>query len=102
MHSDLKTVKIQIKLLFLLVRSHMFSRKWIENQIYGGKLMENYCSIWHIVYGLPTASLNLLDHNAIGKCFNWINIGPKYCSENKSQRSKTTHRLYLLQEIEAK
>ena len=35
------------------------------------------------------------------KCFNWVNLRPKYSTENTLKKSKIDQRLYLLQQIKA-
>ena len=36
------------------------------------------------------------------KCFNWINLRPMFCIDNKSKQNKNDHQLYLLQDIKRK
>ena len=64
--------------------------------------LENYGSIWQIDHCIPIASFNLLDESDMKKCFNWIKLRPRYCSENISKGDKIDYHLYLLQEVKAK
>ena len=65
-------------------------------------IKENYDKYLCLDQCLPIASFNLLDKNAIKKCFNWINMRPMYCSEIIIKGDKIHMRLYLLQEVKAK
>ena len=86
----------------LLGYSLSFFKRWIIHQLYGNMTLENYGSVWQIDHCLAITSFNLLDEKEMKKCFNWINIRPKTCSENISKGDKIDHRLYLLQQIKAK
>ena len=58
--------------------------------------LENYGSVWQIDHGLTVASFNLLDENAMKKCFNWINLRPMYVKGNFIKGNKIDYHLYLL------
>ena len=81
----------------LLGCSHSFFQNWINHQLYGNMTIEKYGSVWQIDHCLPIASFNLLDENAMKKCFNWINLRPMYSNENNSKNDKIDHYLYLCQ-----
>ena len=63
---------------------------------------EKFCSVWRIDHCLPKLSYILLDENDMKKCFNWINLGLMYSTENNSKKAKIDPYLYLLQEVKAK
>ena len=62
----------------------------------------NYGSVWQIDHCLPMVSFNIMDEFDMKKCFNWVNLRPRYSNENNSKKAKIDHRLYLLQQIKAK
>ena len=63
--------------------------------------LEIYGSVWQIDHCLAVASFNILDENAMRKCFNWINLRPLYSKDNIIKGDKIDMRLYLLQGVKA-
>ena len=59
-------------------------------------------SVRQIEYCPAVAFFNLLDENAVKKCFNWINLRPMYIKDNIIKGDKIDMRLYLLQVVKAK
>ena len=86
----------------LLGCSNLFFKSWIIHQLYGDMSLNNYGSVWQIDHCLPITSFNLLDENDMKKCFNWINLRPKFSKDNNSKNDKIDHYLYLCQEVKAK
>ena len=79
--------------------SNYFFRKWIIHQLYGDMRLENYGKIWCLDHCYP---LSKIKENEMNKYINWINIRPKYITDNIIKGDKIDHRLYLLQQIKAK
>ena len=81
---------------------HSFFRRWIVHQLYGNLTIKNYDSVWQIEHCLPIASFNLLNETDMKECFQWVNLGPMYSTENNSKKAKIDYHLYVLQEVKAK
>ena len=97
-----KNVRKSNKTFILLGCSHSFFQRRITHQLYGNITIGNYGSVWQIDHCFPMASFNLSDENDTKKCFNWINLRPKYSNENNLKKAKIDHYLYLCQEVKAK
>ena len=61
--------------------------------------LENYGKIWCLDHCRAVASFNLLDENAMTKCFKWIDLRPMHIEDNFIKGDQTDMRLYLLQEV---
>ena len=97
-----QSVKKTTKTFDLLGCSHFFIRLWIESQLYGKMILENYGKIWCLDHCLAVASFNLVNEKEMKKCINWINLRPLYIKDKVIKGDKIDMRLYLLQEIKAR
>ena len=68
--------------------SQEFLQEHILNQLAGEMTEENYGTIWEIDHILPCASFDLTKEENIFKCFNYKNLQPLLCSENRSKKDK--------------
>ena len=97
-----QNIKKTNKTIDLLGCSPEFFKKWILHQLYGKVTEKNYGSVWEIDHCFRLSKTNLSNQNEMNKSTSWINLRPMYCSENTLKGSKIDHRLYVLQENEAK
>ena len=64
--------------------------------------LENYGKIWCLDHCYPLSKINLSNENDLHKSTSWINLRPMYMNDNLVKGDKIDHRLYLLQQINAK
>ena len=50
--------------------------------------LKNYGSIWQNDHCLAVAAFILLDEKQMKKCFNWINLIPRYIKDNITKGNK--------------
>ena len=63
-----------------------FLKKWFEFLFTDDMSWNNYGS-WHIDHVIPCASFDLINEEAIQKCFNWKNLRPCWSKENMEKSS---------------
>ena len=66
------------KIFDFLGCSHSFLKLWIESQLHGEMILENYGKILCLDHCPAVASFNLLDRRERKEHFNWLHLRPMY------------------------
>lgn len=65
-----------------------FFKKWIEYRFDENMEWDNLGTYWQIDHILPISKFNFNNDNECYICFNWTNLRPLECSENRSKWNK--------------
>jgi len=97
---------------YLEIDIEMF-KKWISFQFLPDMNWDNFGILWQLDHIIPINQFNLENKNEQKICFNWTNLQPLYCEENRKKSDKlelhyyfnsiiSTHRFINLNSLDKK